>query len=105
VKVRWGTIDVTREEQIAVLRLYDEKFENWGLEQCPDGRAEPVGMGRGVKHARWMMQEMIRRIEEEDESSPGQADRWIGFIQGVLWTHGLFSIAEMAAHNVPPEDD
>lgn len=104
MKVRWGIPSVTRDEQLAVLRLYDEKFEKWEPARSPKDRAAPVGMGRGVKHARWMMQEMLRRIEEGDEASPGQADRWIGFIQAVLWTHGFYSIADMAAHNVPPEE-
>jgi hypothetical protein len=94
---------VTRDEHLAVLRLYDDKFAKWEPEQCPKDHAAPVGMGRGVKHARWMMQEMMERIEKDNESSPGQADRWVGFIQGVLWVHGLYSISDMAAHNVPPQ--
>jgi len=92
---------VTREEQLAVLRLYNERFEKWEPEQCPKDRAMPVGMGRGVKHARWMMREMVERIENDNETSPGQADRWIGFIQAVLWVHGFYSITDMAEHNVP----
>lgn len=59
-------------------------------------------MGRGVKHARWMIIEMIRRLENDEESSPGQADRWIGFVQAIFWTHGIFSIDEMAKANVAP---
>ena len=95
---------MTHDEQLAVLRFYDEKFTKWEPQQTSKTLDGPVGMGRGVKHTRWMVQEMIRRIEEDNETSPGQADRWIGFIQGVLWTHGLYSIADMAGHNVPPEE-
>lgn len=92
---------MTRDEQLAVLRFYDEEFSKWEPEQCPKDRDAPVGMGRGIKHARWMMQEMIQRIEKNNETSPGQADRWIGFIQAVLWVQGFYSITDMAAHNVP----
>jgi hypothetical protein len=95
---------VTRQEQLDVLRAYDDKFKNWEPERCPREYGNPVGMGRGVKHARWMMQEMIRRLEEDDESSPGQADRWIGFIQAIMWVHGIFSIDDMARHNVPSKE-
>jgi hypothetical protein len=56
-------------------------------------------MGRGIKHARWMVLKMIRRLEADEESSPGQADRWLGFIQGILWMNGFYSIGEMAAAN------
>lgn len=90
---------MTREQQIAVLRRYDEHFSKWEPCRSEADRALPVGMGRGIKHARWMVQEMLRRLENDEESSPGQADRWIGFVQAVLWTHGIFSISEMAEHN------
>lgn len=93
---------MTREQQLAVLRAYDEKFKNWDPERTDRHRNLPVGMGRGVRHARWMMQEMIRRLEVDEEASPGQADRWIGFIQAILWTHGIFSIDDMAKANTDP---
>jgi hypothetical protein len=95
---------VTYEQQLAVLRAYDEKFENWEPERADRFRNLPVGMGMGVKHARWMVQEMIRRLEADEEASPGQADRWIGFVQAIFWTHGIFSIDDMAKANTKPPD-
>lgn len=95
---------MTREEQLAVLRTYVEKFENWEPEQADRHRNLPVGMGMGIKHAVWMAQEMVRRLEADEESSPGQADRWLGFIQAIFWTHGLYSIDDMAKANVPPQE-
>lgn len=93
---------MTREQQLAVLHAYDEKFKKWPPERTDRMHDMPVGMGRGVKHARWMTLEMIRRLEADEEASPGQADRWIGFIQAIFWTHGLFSIDEMAKANTAP---
>lgn len=90
---------MTREQQLAVLRAYDEKFENWEPQRSERDRCMPVSMGRGVKHARWMVQEMLRRLENDEEASPGQADRWIGFVQAIFWTHGICSIDEMAKAN------
>lgn len=95
---------MTRQQQLAVLRAYDEKFENWEPERADRYRNLPVGIGRGIKHARWMVQEMIRRIEENEESSPGQADRWIGFVQALLWVYGIYSIDDMAKANLAPTD-
>lgn len=95
---------MTRNQQLAVLRSYDEKFKNWEPEKCPRERNATVGMGRGVKHARWMILEMIRRLEADEEASAGQADRWIGFVQAIFWTHGIFSIDDMAKENTTPVD-
>ena len=47
-----------------------------------------------------MMIEMIRRLEAGEETNPGQADRWIGFIQAILWTQGFYSIDDMAKANI-----
>lgn len=93
---------MTREQQLAVLRAYDEKFKNWEPERADRNRCLPVGMGRAIKHALWMAQEMIRRLESGEEDTSGQADRWLGFIQGILWTHGIFSIDDMAEANKAP---
>lgn len=89
-----------RQQQLDVLRAYDAKFENWEPEGADRYRNLPVGMGRGIKHTRWM----VRRIEEDEESSPGQADRWIGFVQAILWVNGIYSIDDMAKANLAPTD-
>ena len=96
---------MTREQHLAVLREYEAEFAKWEPAATDRERRLPVGMGRGSKHALWMVHEMIRRLEAGEEASPGQADRWIGFIQAVLWTHGIFSITDMATHNVPPAEE
>lgn len=30
--------------------------------------------------------------------------RWLGFMQGVLWSKGIYSIDELRAHNMPEGD-
>ncbi len=91
---------MTRDEQIALLTKYNERFSAWEAERTDGDRAEPVGIGRGVRHARYMMEEMLHRLENNEESSPGQADRWIGFIQSILWNHGIMSINDMIEDNI-----
>lgn len=95
---------MTREEHLAVLRTYAQEFKNWEPERVDRHRNHPVGMGMGIKHAIWMTHEMIRRLEADEESSPGQADRWLGFIQAIFWQNGLCSIDDMAKTNVPPQE-
>jgi hypothetical protein len=43
------------------------------------------------------VQEMLSKEAELDK-----VNRWLGFIQGVLWCEGLFSINEMREHNREP---
>lgn len=88
---------MTREQQIATLHLYRERFHRWSLAQADLTRDTPPGMGRAVKHANWMIHEMLRRMEA-GEDKPGQVDRWLGFIQGIFWCHGLFSIESLKTH-------
>lgn len=38
-----------------------------------------------------------------DEGRTEKAMRWLGFIQGVFWTEGVYSIDEMRAHNTTQE--
>jgi hypothetical protein len=89
---------VTRDQHIDTLRAYQDKFAKWSIERCDPHFDTPPGMGRAIKHANWMIQEMLQRMEA-GEDKPGQADRWLGFVQGILWCHGMFTIDDMKGHN------
>lgn len=89
---------MTRDQHLAVLRLYAEKFEKWSRERCAGNFDGVPGMGRAVKHANWMVHEMLRQLEE-DAMSAEKVNRWLGFVQGVMWSAGLFTIDEMREHN------
>ncbi len=49
-----------------------------------------------LAHARWMCGEIKRLCEEEKTN---KAMRWLGFVQGILWTMGVFTISELRSHN------
>lgn len=42
---------------------------------------------------------MIGRMMGAESMQDDKANRWLGFIQGVLWCTGLYSVSEMAEHN------
>ncbi len=44
------------------------------------------------KHLAWMLEE-IPKIEDAEKRA-----RWIGFVQGHMWTLGVFTIDEMREH-------
>src|SRR3989344_8056982 len=54
----------------------------------------------GLDHLHAMLDEMEQFIKE------GQMEkvfRWLGFIQGVLWAFGHFTLNELKDHNLPKE--
>jgi hypothetical protein len=50
-------------------------------------------------HVRWMLGQMGSFLRGEDEAQWEKANRWLGFIQGVLWCEGVYTIDEMREHN------
>lgn len=79
-----------------VLDLYDSRLAN--LEPCrDDNRGSAL---KQLAHARWMCQEMKLMIDRGEADD--KLNRWLGFVQGVLYAHGIFSINEMREHNRQP---
>ena len=94
---------MTTEKMLFVLKMYDDLIEGLGFDSVKDNDAtDPCGR---LSHARWMCG---RATEFIIEGRVEKADRWLGFIQGVLWCEGRFSIGEMRDHNrdaCPPPPD
>ena len=54
------------------------------------------------EHIVWMLDQIVVWIEGMEENCPCVAEkthRWLGFIQGFLWTKKIFTIEEMKLHN------
>lgn len=51
---------------------------------------------RGLEHARWMLPSIQAFAQQGDLS---KAQRWLGFVQGVLWMTGVYAIDELRTHN------
>lgn len=52
---------------------------------------------RQLDHALWM----ITNLKDHKDSETGQ-NRWFGFVQGILWTTGVYTIDEIRVHTAPP---
>ena len=64
--------------------------KNWA---DASGQPEPEG---AHEHAKWMLD----RIDEfADQGRMGKAFRWLGFLQGVFWTLGTYTLNQMREHN------
>ncbi len=50
----------------------------------------------GFEHCHWMLDEMEGFIKEERMD---KVNRWLGFIQGFLWSNQVYALTEMMNHN------
>ena len=86
---------MTRHQIIEVLCLYDETIEHRAKVEAKKGS--------GLAHVRWMCQEVQRLAADEMITPPDsrveKIHRWLGFIQGSLWSDNIFTIDEMREHN------
>lgn len=53
-----------------------------------------------LNHCLWMCGQALDMIERKDVD---KAMRWLGFIQGAMWSFGVFTIEQMREHSRPPE--
>jgi len=85
-----------------LLEFYRSEFQRlWILPQRLEG--EPKSPHPGIeqaRHAAWMVEEMFNyangtKAEHYDEA---KVNRWIGFIQGVLWMYGVYRVNDLREH-------
>lgn len=57
---------------------------------------QPVENGQPLEHIHWMCLRIIDFVRAKDFA---KADRWLGFVQGALWSQGVYSIPTMRTHN------
>jgi hypothetical protein len=104
-------LEMTNDQVLQVLLFYDEhltKIEKVeGLKRWTHDLNEADELilatkSEQLKHARWMVSEMIEKITS-GEMGEGKAFRWLGFLQGVFWSQGVFRLEELKAHNRSPD--
>lgn len=60
------------------------------------GRAEKQ---RKLDHVLWMVCHLLDSDEAKDYSD-AKRNRWLGWIQGVLWAEGIYTVEEQKQHNL-----
>jgi hypothetical protein len=84
-----------KEQILEVCQMYDELLECEGFViKHRDKNVNDYDMN----HIRWMVSEIVRMVEIPCKLE--KVNRWIGFVQGVLWIRGYYSIDEMKGHNL-----
>ena len=87
---------MTKDQVLAAIRKYDGWLAEAGIQvEKVDLAIRAPSRQQALSHLRQMFVEMGERIA----GSAGKADRWIGFVQGVLWLAGFGSIEEFKGDN------
>ena len=79
---------MTTEKIISVMELYKHTLR----------RYKPVRFGTDSEHVRWMCDETIALAKA---GRTEKAFRWLGFVQGVLWSSQWFTLKELKTHSMP----
>jgi hypothetical protein len=58
-----------------------------------------------LAHGLHMCKEIRKFLDDENSEKLDKAFRWLGFLQGVLWCEGIYTITEMASHNRTPQKE
>ncbi len=83
-------------DHLAVVEQYRALLENvTAASGNLDGEPKPL---EAHAHAKWML-DSIEEFVAEDELD--KANRWLGFIQGVFYSFGTYTINQMRDHNRP----
>lgn len=90
---------MTPEKVREVIAIYRAKFEQSGIEKIDYRHCEILNSSEhGLAHCHGMLDRMETFITE------GRMDkvyRWLGFIQGVLWMKGFYTLTDLMNHNRP----
>jgi len=68
----------------------------------PDAKGQVVNIHRGLRHILWMVDEAESFARQ---GRTNKAQRWLGFVQGVLFVYGVSSINDSKRSNMPPGEE
>ncbi|MBI2097507.1 MAG: hypothetical protein HYT46_01035 [Candidatus Vogelbacteria bacterium] len=55
----------------------------------------------GLDHCHGMLDKMVEFVRE---GRMEKVFRWLGFVQGVLWSNRVYTLTDFRNHNRPPEE-
>ncbi len=96
---------MTPEKVLEVIGRYRTLLQDIPPEQGPFGNS-PFPR-EALAHLHGMFDNMENMVTGDKEGVPRnieKAMRWLGFVQGVLWLHGDFTLDQMREHNRCEQD-
>jgi hypothetical protein len=90
---------MTKEKVREVLAIYRTKFEELGISKGKSSHTTtPFLDEEFLSHCYGMLDEMEEFIQQDRMD---KVFRWLGFVQGCLWTTGVYTIEAAKNHNRP----
>lgn len=90
---------MTAEKIREVVAVYRRMFDEQDIPELKCRHSGPPNAFVILSHCHAMLTE-IDQFAREGRTE--KAFRWLGFVQGCLWSAGAYSIEELKAHNKPP---
>jgi hypothetical protein len=90
---------MTHEQVARVAKEYQERLSREGYEPHPidfDRTTAAFPKSRQLEHVAWLCQDIQQLLKAGDAE---RAMRHFGFVQGVLWVHGLYAVNELREQN------
>jgi hypothetical protein len=89
-----------------IARVYRDLLIDLGTKPIRISEARELGKIGDLDHALWTVDEVMQMAltigavgrSDSRHRLELKAHRWLGFVQGVLWAHGLVSMEELRAH-------
>lgn len=60
---------------------------------------------KAIAHCAGMLEKVEAFINEGTPEAWDKANRWLGFLQGVFWTQGTYTLDQMRDHNRPAKEE
>ena len=84
---------MTPDHLARTLLFYHTYLETLGIHHLRNGMP--------LQHCAWMC---LQALQYNSEKRTDKAMRWLGFIQGVLWSERIFSIDQLKEHSRATND-
>ncbi len=87
---------MTNKQRRELLKIYKRQIRDFhGVAERAPADRPPESHAEALNHALWMLEQMPEFLRQKRIE---KFDRWLCFIQGVLWMTEKFTITQMRGH-------
>ncbi len=88
---------MTKEKIQEVIATYRRKFEELGAGKTSYPHEDPLDSpDHGLEHCHAMLDKMEGFLRE---NRMDKVFRWLGFLQGFLWSQKIYTLSDLTSHN------
>lgn len=97
---------MTKDEVRTLLDQYEQRLSSARIAPAdwPHGLLLTLAdKASALAHVRSMLPKMRAFLDSDTPKHWDKVMRWLGFLQGVLWTFGWYTLEELKSHNRGPQ--